>query len=146
MADKKAFGQRWAEYRPSKTALFWSCVAISVLTIVIGFNWGGWVTGGTAQEMVQEGRKDLAATFCVQEFLADPDATAQHVSLMETGSWQRDDFIQKGGWAELPELDRPITGVADLCADKLADIEVSATAAQATPEATTGTSEETTVQ
>ena len=144
MADKKAFGQRWEEYRPSKTALFWSCVAVAVLTIVIGFNWGGWVTGGTAQEMVQDGRKNLAATFCVQQFLADPDATAQHASLMETGSWQRDDFVQKGGWAEVPKLEHPISGVADLCADKLAKIEVSTSAAQATTDATTGTSGETT--
>lgn len=133
MADK-TLGQRWADYRASKATVFWSCVAVAVLTVVVGFNWGGWVTGGTAQEMAQEARRDLAATFCVERFLAAPDAGAQHASLMETGSWQRDDFVQKGGWAKLPELDRPVTGVADLCADKLADIEVPASTAQSTTE------------
>ena len=139
MADKKSFGQRWEEYRPSKATLFWSCVAVSVLTIVVGFNWGGWVTGGTAQEMVQEGRRNLAATFCVDKFLAAADAGTQHAALMKASTWQRDDFIDKGGWASLPELDKPVAGVADLCAEKLAKVEVPASTAQSTTttEATT---------
>jgi hypothetical protein len=132
MADVKTLGQRFQEYRASKTTLFWSWVAVAVLTVVVGFNWGGWVTGGTAMGMAQEARRDVAATYCVQRFLAAPDVSAQHASLMETGSWQRDDFVQKGGWAKLPELDRPIAGVAELCAEKLADIEVSEAAAQTT--------------
>jgi hypothetical protein len=98
--------------------------------MVVGFTWGGWVTGGTAQDMVTEGRRDLAAAFCVQRFLAAPDASAQHAALMKEGSWHRNDFVEKGGWAKTPKLDHPITGVADLCAEKLADIEVSPNAAQ----------------
>ncbi len=137
-----ALGQRFQEYRASKTTLFWSWVAVAVLTVVVGFNWGGWVTGGTAKEMAQDARRDLAATFCVQRFLAAPDAGAQHASLMETGSWQRDDFVEKGGWAKLPKMDQPVSGVADLCAEKLADVEVSTSAAQST----TGESSDTTVQ
>ena len=137
--NKKPLGQRWEEYRPSKTALFWSCAAVSILTIVVGFAWGGWVTNGTAQEMTQEARRNLAATFCVQRFMADSDAASQHVSFMEISDWQRDEFIQKGGWAKLPALDRPLAGIADLCADKLAKVEVPAGAAQSTTDATTTT-------
>lgn len=139
MADKMTLGQRWLAYRASKATLFWSWIAVAVVTIVAGFNWGGWVTGGTAMEMAQEARRNLAATFCVQRFLAAPDANAQHASLMEAGSWQRDDFIQKGGWAKLPDLDRPLAGVAELCAEKLADIEVSASAAQSTGDSPSNT-------
>lgn len=130
MTSERTFGTRWADYRPSKTSLFWSCVAIAVLTMVVGFTWGGWVTGSTAQDMVREGRRDLAAEFCVQRFLAAPDASAEHAALMKEGSWHRDSFVEKGGWVKMPKLDHPITGVADLCAEKLADIEVSPTAAQ----------------
>ena len=132
MPDKKTLGQRWEDYRASKGTLFWSCVAVSVLTIVAGFTWGGWVTEGTAQEKVQESRRNLAAKFCVQRFLEASDASSQHASLMEASGWQRDDFVRKGGWAELPDLDRPIAGVADLCAEKLAEVEVSTSAAQTT--------------
>ena len=141
MAEKKSLGQRWEEYRASKATLFWSCVGVSILTMVIGFTWGGWITSGTAQEMTQEARRNLAATFCVNRFMADSDAAAQHVSFMEISDWQRDEFIQKGGWAKMPALERPLAGVADLCADKLAKVEVPASAAQSTTGAPTANGE-----
>ena len=141
MAEKKSLSQRWEEYRASKATLFWSCVGVSILTMVIGFTWGGWITSGTAQEMTQEARRNLAATFCVNRFMADSDAAAQHVSFMEISDWQRDEFIQKGGWAKMPALERPRAGVADLCADKLAKVEVPASAAQTTTGAPTANGE-----
>lgn len=146
MAERKAsWSQRWEEWRPSKGALFWSCVSISILTMVIGFTWGGWMTGGSAQEMTQEARRNLAATFCVQRFLNQPDAAARHAALMEISAWQRDDFVQDGGWAKLPTLDRPLGGIAALCADKLATVEAPAGAAQSTTGASTTDQPDTTV-
>ena len=148
MADKKSLGQRWEEYRASKATVFWSCVGVSILTMVIGFTWGGWVTGGTAQEMTQEARRNLAATFCVNRFLAASDAATQHAAFMEISDWQRDEFIQEGGWAKMPALERPLAGIADLCADKLAKADVPATAAQSPTGASTtnGESNTTVVQ
>jgi len=32
----------------------WSAVDGTVLLAIIGFSWGGWVTGGSAQEMAAE--------------------------------------------------------------------------------------------
>jgi hypothetical protein len=51
MAQEKkvSFRQRWNEAQPTKAVLFWSVVAAVILTMIVGFNWGGWVTGGTAQ-------------------------------------------------------------------------------------------------
>src|SRR6478736_6195341 len=46
---KRSVGERWSEARPSKTVAFWCCVASAVLTMIVGFSWGGWVTGGTAR-------------------------------------------------------------------------------------------------
>ena len=46
MANNQTVGRRWESYRPSKGIWFWSCVACVAATIVIGFGWGGWVTGG----------------------------------------------------------------------------------------------------
>ena len=45
--DKRSVGQRWSEAQPTKTVA-WCCVASAVLTMIVGFSWGGWVTGGTA--------------------------------------------------------------------------------------------------
>ena len=50
--------QWFDQYRASKTVLFWACAGSAVLATVVGFSWGGWVTGGTAREMAeQSGRR-----------------------------------------------------------------------------------------
>lgn len=134
MADKKSLGQRWEEYRASKATVFWSCVGVSILTMVIGFTWGGWITSGTAQEMTQEARRNLAATFCVNRFMADSDAVAQHVSFMEISDWQRDEFIEKGGWAKMPDRAEPTKRAATLCATQLVALEAPTASATALPQ------------
>ena len=81
MADKLRLGRRWEEYRPSKAIWFWSCTACIVATVVVGFAWGVWVTGGTATRMATDaaeaGRAQLAAATCVVRFDQGPNATAQ---------------------------------------------------------------------
>src|SRR3546814_6847005 len=94
MSDGHSFGDRWREARPSKAMLFWSCAGCAVATMIIGFTWGGWVTGGTAQEMAAEAatgaRAELAAAVCVDRFLNSPDAAGQLAQLRDTSAWQRD--------------------------------------------------------
>ena len=46
---KPSLSRRWEDYQPSKTILFWACVAAIIATMVVGFTWGGWVTGGTSR-------------------------------------------------------------------------------------------------
>ena len=50
MEQKVSYRQRWNEAQPTKAVLFWSVVAAVILTMIVGFSWGGWVTGGTAQK------------------------------------------------------------------------------------------------
>ena len=73
--DKVSWGQRWSESRPSKTALFWSCVASMVLTMIVGFSWGGWVTGGTARQTAENMARDAVverlAPICVTQSARD---------------------------------------------------------------------------
>ena len=52
MTNKLSVGQRWTAYRPSKAVWFWSCVGCVVATLIVGFTWGGWVTGSTARQNV----------------------------------------------------------------------------------------------
>ncbi|MGY3622512.1 hypothetical protein [Bradyrhizobium sp. USDA 10063] len=128
MAGYQSLQQRWREYRPSKAALFWSCVASVLVALVIGFTWGGWVTGATSRQMVgkavQDARAELAANVCVQRFVDASDARAQLAALKKTDSWRRDDFIEEGGWATLPGLDKPVTAAAERCAERLAAMEL----------------------
>jgi hypothetical protein len=131
MADGTSMSQRFQDYRPSKTALFWSCAGCIVATLIVGFTWGGWVTRGSAQDMAEEAaeqaRAEVAAAVCVDRFMAATDARLQLASLKEnTSSWRQENFIEDGGWAVI--ADQEYDGAAELCADKL--IEMEAPAAQ----------------
>jgi hypothetical protein len=123
MADKSSPGRRWEAYRPSKAIWFWSCVACAVATIVIGFAWGGWVTGGTAKRMAADadeaGRAQLAAAACVVRFDQGPDATAQLAALRKADSYDRGDMLSKNGWVTMPGDASPVSGAAEICVQRL---------------------------
>jgi hypothetical protein len=119
---------RWSDYRPSKAMWFWSCVAAVILTMVIGFTWGGWVTGGTLERDVAEAREtaraELAATICVARFTDAPDVAVELAALKDESSWSRDDIIADAGWATPRGLEEPVDGAADLCAERLVALEL----------------------
>jgi alpha/beta superfamily hydrolase len=117
--------KRWEEYRPSKTEAFWTAAGCVVTTLVIGFGFGGWVTGGTAQKMVTEAadgaRHQLAAAICVEEFMASKDARTQLADLKKAEWYTRDKIIAASGWATMPDRKEPNMVVAEMCAAKLAE-------------------------
>jgi len=125
VADNQSIGRRWESYRPSKGVWFWSCAGCVVATMIIGFNWGGWVTGGTASTMAADAasgaRTQLAAASCVSRFQNGPDAQAQMAELKKSESYERGDLIKKNGWATMPGSKDPVTGAAALCAQQLVD-------------------------
>lgn len=117
----------WNDYRPTKAGLVWTAVGASVLTMVVGFTWGGWVTGGSAQTMAtqasQNAREQLVASICVENFVADSNAATNLAALKEESSYQRDNFIEEGGWNNVTALEEQVTGAADICAEQLAALE-----------------------
>ena len=134
-----SFGERLGQYRPTKTIWFWSTAACIVLTIILGFTWGGWVTGGAAADRAEtaasEAVANLAADICANRFLAASDAAAQLGALKEASSYQRDDFIADGGWVTFANAKEPVDGAAELCAERLAEVELPATATAVAKEA-----------
>jgi len=116
-------GQRWESFQASKTTLFWSCAACVVATMIVGFSWGGWVTGGTADKQsataATSARAELAATECVTRFMGGTEMTAQLAALKASDSWKRDDLIDKAGWTTPPGVDKPVQGAATLCTQRL---------------------------
>jgi hypothetical protein len=120
---KASFGQWWGEARPTKTIVFWSWVASIILTMIIGFAWGGWVTGGTAQRMAEVMAADAVSQrlvpICVDQFNQDPDKDQKLIELKETASYQRDDYVKEQGWATIPGEDQPDGKVAAECAKLL---------------------------
>ena len=121
MEQKKKVGFRkwWREARPTKTVVFWCLMAASILTMIVGFTWGGWVTDSTSQRLARETAQDAIverlAPICVAQFNQDPGKAAKLQELKEASSYQRRTFIQDQGWATIPGEDGPNRQVADEC-------------------------------
>src|SRR3546814_3444577 len=135
-------GFKGGDDRSSMSVWVWSCAGWVVATMIVGFTWGGWVTGGTGEERVTDasdtGRAELAAVICVDRFLDETGVAVNLAELKEQSQWQRDDYIEDGGWTTLVGFDEPIEGAADLCATQLTELESPVKADTASAE-TTGT-------
>jgi hypothetical protein len=116
---------RWNEYRPTKEHTFWTAATSVIVTLILGFGFGGWVTGGTAKKMADEAsagaRHTLAAAVCEKEFMRAADARARLAKLQALDSWERDDHLVNGGWATMPGEKEADSAVAQLCATRLAE-------------------------
>ena len=110
----------------SVTRLLQGAAAGAVATLVIGFYWGGWVTGGTAKHLAEQssGSAVVAALspICVNKFQQSAGATANMAELKKVSSYQQASFIEKGGWATLPGNDNANSGVARACAEMLSNL------------------------
>jgi pimeloyl-ACP methyl ester carboxylesterase len=135
--QNQTLSQRFQEYQASKTVLFWACAGSVIAATIVGFSWGGWVTGGSAMEMAEESaaqaRQELAAVVCVDRFMAAPDAGVQLTALQEMErSYQQSKFVQDGGWAIIVPASGPTDykaraddrKAAGLCAEELAKREM----------------------
>jgi hypothetical protein len=123
--SKTSISRRFDDYQPSKTILVWACLVTAVATIVIGFNWGGWITGGTSRTAAAAAgdiaRGELASAVCVQRFNAAPDAAAKLIEFKAiTDSYKKRQFVEAGGWATMPGQTSPDSRSVEGCATALA--------------------------
>jgi len=94
----------------------WGAIGGAVAAMVIGFVWGGWVTGGTAGKL-EAASADAAVVhaltpLCVAKAEQQPK---QLVRLKKENEWNRGDFVEKAGWVnDVGEKYR--SEVADACA------------------------------
>ena len=118
-AAKPGMGQRWRAARPTKTAVFWAVMASMVFTMIVGFTWGGWVTGGTAKKMAdtigEEAVVKRLGPMCVVQFRLDGDKVQKLKGLKATGTWEQTEYVKKQGWATMPGEKDADSKVADEC-------------------------------
>ena len=102
--------------------LLQGAAAGAVATMIIGFNWGGWTLGSTAEKQVKEAEQAsvvrVLAPICADKFQHSADVSANLALLKKTDSWERDELIEKAGWATFPGSE-PDQKVAKACADLL---------------------------
>ena len=101
----------------------WSAVGGAIVLAIIGFNWGGWVTGGTAQKMAEEMAEEAVvsrlAPICVEQFRQDSEKVQKLKDMKAKDYWKRGDYVEKQGWATMPGEKKPDSEVAGKCAEKL---------------------------
>src|ERR1700690_1526488 len=88
----------------SRTRLIQGMLIGAVASMVIGFSWGGWVTGSTANRLAAEQASTaVVAALCVEKFLQNNDAKANLEVLKKIPSnWEQGDYVEKGGWTAQP--------------------------------------------
>ena len=109
----------------TKPAL-WGVAGGAIAMAIVGFTWGGWVTGSKAEaDATQRANSAVVvalAPVCVEKFKHTADVAANLAALKKADSWSQGDFVEKGGWATVPGSNSPaqVTAVAQACALLLA--------------------------
>jgi pimeloyl-ACP methyl ester carboxylesterase len=113
--------------RETKAAVrpaLWGAVAGAIALAIVGFSWGGWVTGGTAETLAKNSAAMAVVAaltpICVEKFRQAADASANLVEMKKaTYAWDQSKFVEKGGWATMPGSAAPNSAVAKACAESL---------------------------
>lgn len=105
--------------------VLWGVAAGAIAISIVGFNWGGWMTGGAAETFAKK-RADAAVVsaltpICVDQFQKSAGANANLAALKEIqNSWEQRNYVGEGGWATMPGgTAEPDRKVAAACAEEL---------------------------
>jgi hypothetical protein len=107
----------------TKPALY-GAGAGAVALAVVGFAWGGWVTGATAQKMANDASLTAVATamtpYCLAQSKSDPRSVEILAELKAAQGYNRRGVIEKAGWATPLGTEKPNAEVAKACDTALA--------------------------
>jgi hypothetical protein len=107
----------WDDAKP----LLWSAAGGAVAAMVVGFTFGGWMTGGQATVLAEKTAGvavvDRLAPICLAQSMNDPQQGARMATLTGTDSWRRGDAVAGFGWATMPGDQKADSKVADKCAE-----------------------------
>ncbi|MCB1499641.1 MAG: hypothetical protein KDK07_07590 [Bauldia sp.] len=112
-------------FRQDIRPVLWGAAGGAALLAIIGFAWGGWLTGASARGVSDANSHtavvSVLAPICAVQFREQTDATAKMAELSAMRSYDRTSFIEKGGWATMPGSEEPLKGVASACATILTE-------------------------
>jgi len=102
----------------------WGAVIGGILTMIVGFSWGGWTTSSTSNQNAVK-RADAAVTatlvpICLAQEKIDALKGKKLGELKAiTSSYEQTEFVMKTGWATFPGKEDPNRDVAEVCASAL---------------------------
>jgi len=105
---------------PSLTRLVQGAIFGAILSIVVGFNWGGWVLGSTASKnsaiFADNAVADALAPICADRFQNASDASSNLATFQGQNSYKQTGFIEEGGWASFAGHKTSDRDIATACA------------------------------
>jgi hypothetical protein len=91
---------------------------------VLGFSWGGWVTGGTAEKMAEDASVKavvgVLTPYCIAQSKSAPNSAEVLAALEAAKSYERRGIIEKAGWATPLGKEKPNDKLAVACSTALA--------------------------
>lgn len=97
----------------------WGVAIGAVVVMIIGFSWGGWVTAKTANKMSEDAVVQSHGSICAAQFMMGPNQAAKLKELKEVDSWDRRNYIEKGGWDKMPGEENARIYVSSACVEQM---------------------------
>ena len=102
----------------------WSAIGGAIITMIIGFAWGGWVLGSNSlnmgEKMARNAVVERLTPICVAQFNQDLERDKKLKEFKEIDSWKKDQYVKDQGWATMPFEKEPDSRVADSCSALIA--------------------------
>ncbi len=99
-----------------------------LLVALVGFSWGGWVTGSGATKMAASVAHDEVMSamvpVCLEMSREDPERTEKMAAIREATGYYRREAVMESGWATMPGSEAPDRDLAQECLKEL-EIDVS---------------------
>jgi hypothetical protein len=101
-----------------------SSIIVAAATMFVGFHYGGWMTGGGAEEMANR-QASAAVTaalvpVCLAQSKSDPNGVTKLAEFKAiTSSYAQVEYLAKSGWATFPGSTTANNSVAEACANAL---------------------------
>src|SRR3954447_1762624 len=99
----------------------WGAVGGAIAAMIIGFVWGGWVTGGTSERAAGTAAQTAVVQnfvpLCVAKAEQQPD---QLILLKKESSYARTEFVIKAGWVD-SVAEKYRRNVAEQCASAIVE-------------------------
>ena len=99
--------------------LIGACAGAVIVTLIVGFTWGGWVTASGAAKMTQKST-DMAVAerlgqICLAQAQQSADIQAQLEELKKVASYNRVKTVMEQPWAVMPGEAAADRAVASVC-------------------------------
>jgi hypothetical protein len=112
------------ETKATARSVLWGVAAGAIALAIVGFGWGGWMTGGAAETLATNRAATAVVValtpICVDRFRQAADASANLAEMKKAAYvWEQSKFVEKGGWATMPGSTAPNSALARACAESL---------------------------